>query len=282
MITTTVKKLSLAVLLISSVQLVFGQTNSGKVVYERKMNLHKRLPPEAEQMKAMIPEFQTSKVELLFTGSQSLFHAIKEEEGLPAPGGEGGPRTFMRGGGPGGDAETFRDYETGLVVEGRELGPKKYIIDDSLKPIKWKLLEDTMTIGGYFCHKAITSVEAPQRMGFGMVRSSGGNTETRSATPDSAAKPATQKVVAWYTEQIESQAGPDSYYGLPGLILKLDVDEGFMVYTPLGFEPLGKDTVKAPDTGKKITRAEYRKMMQEQMQNFRGGMPGGTTIRITQ
>jgi GLPGLI family protein len=77
-----------------------------------------------------------------------------------------------------------------------------------------------------------------------------------------------QEVVAWYTDQIESSAGPDNYFGLPGLILYLDVDNGTMVYTPVKLEPLGKELVVAPTKGNKITKEEYRKMMQQQFQGM--------------
>ena len=238
-------KLWIAAILFTST--AFSQVKEGKVIYERKMNMHKDMPPDAGQFKAMVPEFTTSKMELLFNSSQSLFHpvATEEEDQMPQPGGDGGRRIFRFGGM---DAETFRDYEKEQMVEARELGPKKYIIDDTLRPLKWKLEEDTMTIIGYLCHKATTS------QAMRMQRRFGPNTDTSAnKTPPSAQQ---LPVVAWYTEAIESQAGPDNFYGLPGLILKTDLNNGTMVYTATGFENLDKDLVKAPANGKKITREE--------------------------
>ena len=96
--------------------------------------------------------------------------------------------------------------------------------------------------------------------------------------------PQQQPVVAWYTESIESQAVPDNFYGLPGLILKSDLNNGTMVYTATNVEKLDKGSVKAPTDGKKITRAEYRKMMEDQMRarGGPGGPGGGPVIRIVQ
>jgi GLPGLI family protein len=258
-------KLLIATLLICNA--ASAQVKEGKVVYERKINMHKDLPPEAEQFRAMMPEFQTSKMELLYNGTQSLFHSVPsdEEDQMPQAGEGGGRRMMFRMGGA--DAETFRDYDKELIVESRELGPKKYIINDTLKSLKWKLEEDTMTIAGYLCHKATTTQEASIRR-IGMRR--GGDTAT------TAPQTQMQPVVAWYTEQVESQAGPDNFFGLPGLILKIDINNGSMVYTPVSIETLGKATVKQPTSGKTITRAEYRKMMEEQFRNMRGpGGPGG-------
>ncbi len=249
-----------------------AQVKEGKVIYERKMNMHKDMPAEAEQFKAMVPEFTSAKMELLFNGTQSLFHALpaEEEDQMPQTGADG-PRMNFRFGGM--DAETYKDYDKELTTEARELGPKKYIIDDTLHPLKWKLEEDTMTILGYLCHKATTSVASRMRgPGF---RPPGADT-TRANT-----QPKEQPLVAWYTELIETSAGPEAYFGLPGLILKTDQNNGTVVYTALSISPLGRDVVKAPTSGKKITREEYRKMMQEQMRNM-GGPGGGPQIRIVQ
>lgn len=243
-----------------------AQVKAGKVIYERKTNMHKDLPAEAEQFKARIPEFQTAKMELLFNATQSLFHplpVIKEDQ-LPDPMGDRGRRNFMFGGS---DGETFRDYEAEKLVDSRELGPKKYIIEDSLRGLKWKLEEDTLTILGYLCHKATTTQPMQAR---GRRFMPGGNNENNEQN----AQPQEQPVVVWYTEAIESQAGPDVYFGLPGLILKTDLNNGSMVYTALSIEKTdNKDIVKAPTNGKKITREEYRKMMADQMRSM--GRPGG-------
>jgi GLPGLI family protein len=84
-----------------------------------------------------------------------------------------------------------------------------------------------------------------------------------------------QQVVAWYTEQIPTSAGPENYFGLPGLVLYVDIDNGTIVYSPTKLEPASKDVVvKAPTKGNKITRDEYRKLMQQQFQGM-GGRPGG-------
>ncbi len=61
--------------------------------------------------------------------------------------------------------------------------------------LKWTLLDDTLTIKDYLCHKAQTAY--------------GGRTWT-----------------AWYTEDIPTTAGPWKLNGLPGLIVKAEDAEG--------------------------------------------------------
>lgn len=270
-----------------------AQTSEGKLIYERKINMHKRMPPEAEQYKAMVPEFQTTKMELSFKGSQSLYKTAKtNEDEMPSTdqgGGGGGMRAMFRMGG--GDAESFKDYETGIATDIRELGPKKYLLDDTLQRINWKLSPDTMTILGHLCHKA-TAIQKGGVMGMMQRQMGGGGNNQQSQQPtiaggaDSSRRrnwtnsntlTQDQTVVAWYADDLASPAGPDTYYGLPGVIMQMNIDDGFMVYTPLELSAAA-GTVKAPTNGKKITREEYRKMMQEQMQSMRnmmGGRSGG-------
>jgi GLPGLI family protein len=203
---------------------------------------------------------------------------------MPAPSGDGGGRRMMSFGAAA-NAETFRDYDKELSTESRELGPKKYLIDDTLRRIKWKLEEDTMTIGGYLCHKATTKagnmMQGGMRMfGGGGQRGGGGQNQQRA---DSMARVIQEmEVVAWFAEQIETPAGPENYFGLPGLILRVDMDNGTMTYTAQSMEPLGKATVKAPTSGKKITREEYRKLMEEQFQGMRPPGGGGMMFRVQQ
>jgi GLPGLI family protein len=267
-----------------------AQTSEGKIVYEQKINSWKYIPPEREQMKSFIPEYQTNKMELSFKGSTSLYKPVQTDEAeLPTTEGGGGGFRMMRFGA--GNSESFKNYETGIATDIRELGPKKYLLDDTLNRLAWKLSADTMTIMGHLCHKA-TAVQkggvmamAGQRMGGGgqqgggpVIAGSADSTRRRGNNGNGLANSLArdQNIVAWYADDIASPAGPDVFYGLPGVIMKLDVDEGFMVYTPLELSPTA-GTVKAPTSGKKITREEYRKMMQEQMQSMRGmgGRNGG-------
>jgi GLPGLI family protein len=269
------------VLLMFGIQAAFAQVvKEGKVTYERKINMHKRMPPEAEQFKAMVPEFQISKMELMFNGTQSSFKNLPDpEDEMPTGTDAGGTRrmNFRFGGGV--NDETFRDYDKEQIIESRELGPKTYIIEDTLRRLKWKLEEDTMTIGGYLCQKATTTTAMFGMGGGGMRFGMGGQGGGVSA--DSAARrmniPREQKVEAWFAPDIETSAGPDNYFGLPGLIMKVIVDEGTVALTALNVEPLDKATVKVPTNGKKITREEYRKLMQQQFQGMGrpGGGPGG-------
>jgi GLPGLI family protein len=260
-----------------------AQQATGKVVYERVINMHKRLPPEAEQYKAMIPETQSSKWVMLFTPSQSYYKAMpQQEDQLPeATANDGGPRMSFRFGGAD-NSESFRDYDNLQLVESRELGPKMYLIEDSLQELKWKLTGDTMTILGQPCLKATTTFSMAAAMGMRTMRSGGDSSRrnTGDTTNFRNRMMQPQKVEAWFTDAIQTSAGPDTFFGLPGLIMALSVDDGTVVYKALSIEkPAGNDLVAAPTKGKKITREEYRKMMQQQFAG-QGGPGGQRQMRI--
>lgn len=226
-----------------------GPIKEGKIIYERKINMHRRLTDES--MKSMIPEFNTSKTELDFSADESIYKNIKEDEDIrDKAGDDNGGRVIMKFGG-GSDDQTYKNYSTDVITQQRELGPKKYLIADTLKRQNWKLEEETRTIKGYTCKKATTR-----------------NKEGKD-------------VIAWYAEDIQSSAGPDLFGGLPGMILELNINDSEMLYSTLDIVSKGFDKaiVKAPTDGKKITRKEFDKMLEEQF-GFKSDGGGGMKIQI--
>ena len=242
------KRILIATIAALATQVADAQVKEGKIIYERKVDMHRRLGPEQENMKNMLPQFNTSKAELTFSESASIFKNVEEEEDIRESAGQDGDRMFVRRFG-GGDNQMYKNYATQKAIEQRELGPKKYIIEDSVRKWAWKLDDsETKTIKGYKCHKATT--KAPQG-----------------------------EVVAWYTNQITCPGGPDNWGGLPGMILEVNVNDNEMVYTPLEItDKSDAKLVKAPSDGKKITRKEFQKMMEEQFGPGAGS--GSPQIRI--
>ena len=226
-------------------QSVSAQVKEGMIIYKRKVDVHRRMTDES--MKAMVPQFDTSKQQLVFSGNESIFKKLPEEEDIRDNADDNGNRVIIRMGGP--DNETYKDFAKEKITELRELGPKKYIIEDTLKKQNWKMEDDTKTIMGYNCKKATTK-----------------NNDNRD-------------VVAWYTEDILSPTGPEQYGGLPGAILELNVNDGEFVFSAIDIKTkdVDKKLVKAPTNGKKVTRKEFQKMLDDE---FGPNPNGGPTIRI--
>jgi len=232
-------------------------------------------------MRARIPEFRTEKFELLFNEQASMFKTIPDEDA---------PDPFANSGGGGGDrggrfnfrmpeTATYTDITNQMQYESRSLFEKDFLIIDSLKPINWKLSEETKTIAKFVCKKATTMI-TPQQMN---MRFGGGRSRNNQDTT-APAKPKEEELVVWYTESIPVSVGPDAYAGLPGAILEVNSGNGGNVITALEFTAkYAAKELKQPTKGDKMNRAQFAESMKKIMEDMqRGGGMGGMRIRINQ
>jgi GLPGLI family protein len=82
-------------------------------------------------------------------------------------------------------------FETGLITSLRDIYGQKFVIRDRKRPILWKYTNEVRDIAGFECKRAN-----------GLILDS-------------------IYVVAFYSEQIPPPGGPESFNGLPGMILGL-------------------------------------------------------------
>ena len=250
---------------------LFAQQKEGTVLYERKQNMHKNLPNE--QMKAFIPEFRTSNHILIFSDSISVYRLIPEVD-APDPfagGGGSGNVTFRMGGGSDG-GDMYKNFAQQKGLQSTEMGGKNFLIVDTLKTQPWKLSEETKKILGYTCYKATRKASAPRMM---MMRtmSIGGPSSGDTVKSANAVVPKEFEIVAWFTNDLVTPAGPENYGLLPGVILEIDVDNGTTVFKATEVKPtLNKKDLKEPTKGKPIGRAEFQKLQMEMMQQQGPGM----------
>jgi len=260
----------------------FAQVKEGKLIYERKINMYRMITDP--EMRARIPEFRTEKFELLFNEQASMFKTIPEED-APDPfansGGGGGERGGMRFNFRMPETATYTDITNQMQYESRSLFEKEFLIIDSLKPINWKLSEETKTIAKFVCKKATTMI-TPQQMN---MRFGGGGGRNRNTTDTAApVKPKEEELVVWYTESIPISVGPDAYAGLPGAILEVNSSNGGNVITASEYTAkYAAKELKQPTKGDKMNRAQFAESMKKIMEDMqRGGGMGGMRIRINQ
>lgn len=129
----------------------------------------------------------------------------------------------------------YRNLDTGRKTEIEEFAGKTLVIDDSLKTPAWKVLNKIKDINGYLCMMAVAE---------DTVRDA--------------------KLTAWFASDLPYNTGPERYFGLPGLIMELNVNDGEVIFlaTKVEKKPIA-DEVKLPKKmkGKKITTADYDKML---------------------
>jgi GLPGLI family protein len=239
---------------LAAVHVVFGQT-TGVINYEVKINMHRNIPKERESMKTMIPEFRTMKQQLFFNESESLYKTVieDEEENITATGTGGGGMMRMNFRMP--NAELYLDQNTGITLSKQEVMGKNYLIEDSVKMSPWKFGTQTKTIANYECNMAFyTQTDT--------IKIEGREPIVR-----------TQEITAWYTNAIRPFLGPERFNTLPGAVLAVDINNGERVILTKSIEmrELKKNELKAPTTGTKVTQAEFRKIMEEQMKQMGGG-----------
>lgn len=76
-------------------------------------------------------------------------------------------------------------------------------------------------------------------------------------------------ITAWFTPEIPVSAGPDEFFGLPGLILVIEVNgETAFIATSIDLTPPEEGVLSKPDEGKKVTQEEFDKIVEEKMKEF--------------
>lgn len=230
----------------------FAQKLEGRIYFNETVKIDIQLPDDApEEMKKMLPPEQTNQQILLFNEHATLYRdqGEKDQKGLDIQhdDGEGGQVQIkmMRP-----QNVLYRDLDGDKVVESREFMGRNFLIKDDVNTRKWKLTGEKKKILDFDCQKAV------------LVDS-------------------TKTVVAWFATEIPVPAGPETFNGLPGMILELDMDKGKRTYvaTSTDFTPLDKDAIQAPTKGRECTRAEYDNVVAEKMKEM-GAENGGGGMKI--
>jgi GLPGLI family protein len=227
------------IVVIIAINLALAQANNeGSITYEIKINVHRNLPPDRQEMKQHIPEYRTHKDELVFNARESLYKPIEEDEEQDFTQENGMVRMrFMRP-----QSEIYQNSDQFLRITLQDFMGKKYRIEDTVKIMPWRLGSETKTILGYECKQASYFEEGRK-----------------------------QNIIAWYTDRIKPFLGPEIFNTLPGTVLAVDINEGerTITATEVNFRALKKNELKIPAGGTKITREEFQKMAEEQMQRMR-------------
>ena len=228
---------------------VFSQKNEGVVVYTQTINLHQMIPDE--RARQWMPEKQTYESELFFQSGKSLFKPKKSEQPqqVTADDQSSGWRMMMNRRRD--NTIVYRDPAAGTHLEATAFMDKEFLIEgaDPTVSSNWKVTGKQKMVAGYPCISAVRSDSAMGRP---------------------------REITAWFTPAIPVQSGPQSFGGLPGLILEIDQNQGQMLITAtaIEFKPLDAATMAPPDKGKRVTRDEYRKIVEERMKEMRAGAPG--------
>lgn len=239
----------------------------GKAVYMSKRSLDlsrfgDRINRMSEQQKAQMMNRMKSFLEknytLSFNKTESIF---KENVALETPGSSRG----FRMGGMSGQGTVYKNLQEKSMIEDVEMFGKRFLVTEDMEQPQWKMSTETKKIGQYTCYKATLIKEDNSVDWSRMFRRNQQNDSTKTKED----KPNTIVVTAWYTPQIPVSAGPNSYWGLPGLILELNEGETTMLCTEIVINPEDAVAITKPTKGKKVSREQYNKEVKKKTEELR-------------
>ena len=217
-----------AILLHTSASAQF--TMAGKIEFERKSNIHQQLEDMASddeekggeswfsKMKSQIPKYMSNYFDYSFTTTQAIYKPGREVE-----------NPFkMFGQSPATDNTVFTDFSTNKVAASKQVFEQKFLVQDSIRILTWKIADEIRTIANYKCRKAVGKY------------------------CDSV------YVVAFYTEDIPVSGGPEMFAGLPGMILEVAIPRLHTTWIANKVDLIvpKPEELKAPEKGKKVSQQE--------------------------
>lgn len=167
-------------------------TNNGVIEFEKSVNMFAILKPKNgddniwqkefyDKYVSTQPQFVKYRSQLFFNTSQSLFLPNADDNNSNKGGYWGGNTTQIN--------KVSTDFTTAKFTTIKKVFEEDFLVKDSLRKIDWKITSEVRNIAGYNCRRANAIIM------------------------DSI------YVVAFYADQIPVSGGPESFTGLPGMIL---------------------------------------------------------------
>ena len=234
------------VLLICIVSPSFAQhayfVESGKIEFEKKVNMFAKLKDRTksssfgqriyEEYRKNEPQFVTSKSSLIFNSESSLYTFENQES--QKRGFFSDPWLMVKN-------TVQHNFKTDSIVSIRDVYGEEFVVSDKKQDILWKLTTETREIAGYQCRRAN-----------GLIRDS-------------------IYVVAFYSDEIIPSGGPESFSGLPGMILGLALPHENITFFATKVEltkPQLNIPLAFPKKGKKVTGKEYEVFLKKAMKGW--------------
>ncbi|RCS28178.1 GLPGLI family protein [Polaribacter sp. WD7] len=242
---------------------VHAQIFQGKAVYmsKSKMTLGSWGARLSEGQKKQIHERLKNRLEktyvLTFNNAESMF---LEEEQIDAISGatDSWGAYFSRG-------DQYKNIKDKKIIQAQEFYGKKFLVKDDLYKIDWKLGSETKKIGEYTCYKAKAFAPKEEIEWYNFSwRDLRKNSKKTTNTEENL-----KVIEAWYAPQIPVAQGPAEYWGLPGLILEVSVDNTTLLCSEITINSKKQIVIKAPDKGKETTKKEYAATVQKKMLEMR-------------
>lgn len=147
---------------------------------------------------------------------------------------------------PAEDNIVFSDLDKRQSISKKNVYDLSFLVSDSTRSIQWKITDETRTIAGFECRRA------------------------NAVIMDSI------YIVAFYTDEITTTGGPESFNGLPGMILGVAIPHEHITWfaTKVFSETIADVNLIAPVKGKKTTNAGLKNAIKESLKSWgKNGLP---------
>lgn len=222
--------------------------SQGRIEFERKVNMFARMEDywwltadTKENMKKNMQQFKTAYFDLKFNGGKTLYQPGREVENTN--------RGFFMGTEPAENNTVFNNLASMQSVTEKHVFEQTFLVQDSSRQIQWKITNETRNIAGFECRRANAIIL------------------------DSI------YVVAYYTDAITTTGGPESFNGLPGMILGLALPHEHVTWfaTKVYAEQVPENTLNAPTKGKKVDNKGLADALQKALNDW--GNEGRTYMK---
>jgi len=208
--------------------------SQGKIEFERRVNQYSRLDEDdswSELQKKTMTKFKTSYFDLYFNRNKSLYKPGRESP-------DKNNQFFWDQ--PAQDNIIYSDLDNERSISQKKVFEQVFLVQDSLRAIKWKITDENKVIAGFACRRANAIIM------------------------DSI------YVVAFYTDEILATGGPESFTGLPGMILGIALPHEHITWfaTKVEVVAVPETTLTAPVKGKKTTNADLITTMQRSLKDW--------------
>ncbi len=218
---------------------------NGSIEYEKRVNMFAKLTRRMsgddsgwtqrilDEYKKTQPQFSSAKTSLVFSKNASLYRQINKEGSASGSFFSNDPSVNM-------EKAVYVDFEKYTSVSQKKIYEESYLVSDSLRHIKWKITSEMREIAGFDCRRANAIVM------------------------DSI------YVVAFYTDQIPVSGGPESFTGLPGMILGLALPHENTTWfaTKVDDALVSPGIITPPLKGKKFNNAGFLKTIKETFKDW--------------
>jgi GLPGLI family protein len=189
------------------------------------------------------PQFKKQKSTLTFSNDKSLFTPIADETTQGAFFWGAAPTTQQNN-------VVFTDLTTNLYTTQKKVFEEVFLVRDTTRKITWKITDETREIAGYVCRRA------------------------NAVIMDSV------YVVAFYTDQIPVSSGPESFTGLPGMILGVALPHDSMTWfaTKVTDVAVPPNKLVPPAKGKPVDKKALRAKLDGAMKDW--GTEGQSYLKV--